>query len=457
MNRYPSLRSTIRFAIGALTLLLFACSSAQTAVAPTQGTSLSFQEALALAGEASTVISARSQLEIARLDLVSAQSVFQGSVNAGLDSTFGQSTSISGSVSANANLNVVPFGPRADAAERAANAVTRAENDLMTATWDSTLLVVRQYAAAVAAARGTSSAEANLALAEARLRATRQRLKAGAANDAEVLQAEIAVAQASNARATAQAEERAALTDLSITLGRTVEAVVDDLPRTASLDALPQEELRGERIAHRADVITAVLAVAEAESSLASAQREALPTASLDLSLRTSNGGTSLQLGAGFDTNSFQPSASASVNTGGSAGTGSSSTAFSVGLGVSMPLGGSSTNNIVAAEIRLNTARAQLERTLLSAQADIEARVRNLASANAQLELADRLAEQAQDSLAAARTRYDLGLISVLTLEENELALLDARDAARNARDNRLLAAMNLAVALSTDPLEVLR
>ena len=72
-------------------------------------------------------------------------------------------------------------------------------------------------------------------------------------------------------------------------------------------------------------------------------------------------------------------------------------------------------------------------------------------------QLAERLLAQAEASFEAARTRYQLGLVSILDLDESELALEDALDAAQNARDAQLLTAMDLAVALSIDPKEVLR
>jgi outer membrane protein TolC len=292
----------------------------------------------------------------------------------------------------------------------------------------------------------------SLEIAQLRLQATLTRQAAGAANQSQVLQARINVTSAANDLSRGERDALTALTALSRTLGVAVTAVIGPAPSVTLPDGLDVTA----SIGGRTDVIAAGLDVHEAEIALAAARRNAGPTADARMSYSASFEEASAQLSATFDTRSFQPALAASISTSSRAGSGTSQT-IRASLGVSIPIDPAGSTAVQAAEISLTQATSNLTRTIATAQIEVQNLQRSLASAQAQLELTQLLVTQSTTALKQARTRLDLGSISILELKESEIALLQAQLQLMRSADAHNSALLALAAALGLDLLELLR
>jgi outer membrane protein len=439
-----------RIPIVLLALLGTPLTAAQGAIA----NPITFEAALGLATNAPDVVAAKAQLETALLSLEVVRSPIDANLGVSADQTWdlsGDSGGFSATASASATLNVLPYGPSADAATRAENAVTRARLALDATRADVVTTVAAQHATALRAAQNAEVLQAAFALAEARLEAVQAQREAGAANDAQVLQAQIGVTSAGNDLAEAERDTLAALTNLSQTLGFAIEAVEGALPAASPIEAFDTSD----RVLDRRDVIAAQLAITEAELALAAARRDASPSADLDLSYGATSGGASLQLAAGFDTRSYQPTLATSIGLSGGANDASSSR-LGVSVGLNIPFDAARGANLATYELALEEAEANLDRTVATATAEIENLQRAVESAEAQVVLTGRLVEQTETSVEAARTQLELGLVSTLDVQEAEISLLEARLQRDRAQDAYLETAMTLATAVALDPLAVL-
>lgn len=409
---------------------------------------------------------AQKQLEVASsfvsADLSAGYSVTRGALNAPeLDEPRSLDSSGFDPITLNASFNVFSLGPQADQISRARLEVARARNNLRDERAAVLIETTERYLNALRASGEEALAQLKVAYATQVLEATRSRLAVGAANEADVLQADIALSRAENERAEATRETLQQLAALSLLIGEDVVAVAD-APPSGSLGELELDAATlATLLAQRSDVQAARLAVQEAEISYHATLRENLPSGSLQMNYAHTTTNSTFGLGAGFDTRSFQPSLSASLdpdsgNLPGSAPLeGASSSSFTVSVGLTVPLDTALPAALAAGQLALEQSRVNATQTLELAKLELANTRRALDAAKAALLLAEQLMEQSEQAAEAARERLALGLVSVLAVQGAEN---DAAEAALNfsrTQDAVLLAQMRLAAALALDPLEV--
>lgn len=411
---------------------------------------LSFPQAMTLAAAAPAVRLAEGALELARGQLGAASAFVSGGLSAGY--TQNLTPDQEGSfdpVTATATLNVLPFGDAADAAKQAEWAVQEAEAALDAARAAAVVETATGYLEALRLGQEENALEAAVGVAETALEATQTRREAGAASTADLLNVQIALSGAQNDLAEVALGEDQALAALSQTLGVNVAAVAGEPPTVT----LPTLENLQTLLETRADVLAARLAVERANLARAAALRGALPSGSVGLGY----GDGDLQLGAGFSTESFQPSLKLSYDPDGLPGEPTEPTepGLSASVGVSIPLDSGVGADLSVAETALRNAELGLEQARAQAALELQAVQNQLVTTENSLAAGRALVEQRQLALETTRTRLRLGLVPAYEVERAEAELLDARVQRGRLEDNVLLARLLLLQTLALDPAEV--
>ena len=467
---------------------------------------VTFAGALALALESPAVALAETNLDFARRQLEVVSSPLAAEFSGGYTRTrgalespiFPEAESLSESgldpLALTATLNVVPFGPRYDNAQRARWSVLQAESAARDARADALLDASGRYLAALRAGQTVALRRAEVDQAAESLTATRTRREAGAANDLEVAQAEVALSQAQSDLAEAQRSEVQALSALSLTLGVPVAAVAGEPGANRTVgdvvaggqdgsvqDASPESLLQGENaqdaastvsteenpsadaLAARSDVQNAQLNVLEQELTAQATLRDNLPNGSLSLGYTRNVNTRALQVGAAYSTsgpNGYQPALSFSYDPNAQSllnDAESRANNVSVNLSVSVPLDVRLSAALRAARLNVEASRMQAERVLELARLEVTGAQNSVAAASASLEVAQNLLEQSRAALAATQSRFNLGLISPLELSQAKIDAAEAELTYARAEDALLTARLELARALALDPLEVFR
>ena len=346
-------------------------------------------------------------------------------------------------ITLSATLNVVPLGPNATASERADDAVTQAEATYVDAREDALLAAVEGYLNALRNAQEEKVLRRGAEVARFALEGVRAKLKAGAAGEAEVLEAQLALAQAESDLATSLRAGAEGLGTLTSVLGVAVDGVVGSV----KVKSIPQpRDLKGQ-LERRGDVIRARLALREAELAEADTRFGLLPNGTASVGYSRSVGGQEVALGAlvGSET-AFQPSVSASYQPFSTAADGG---AFSASLGVSVSLDPVTPKIVETAALRVTQARTDLTNTLALARLELSSRRRELAAARASLDLTARQLGLSQQLLAGVQKRFTLGLIAPLELKQAEQGRLTAQLTQARAQDAVLLARLRLVRTLS--------
>ena len=462
-------------------------------LAGAQGSTLGFEEALALALESPAVALAETNLDLARRQLEVVASPLSAQLSGGYTNTRGalespifpeaESLSTSGldPLALTATVNVVPFGPRFDNAQRARWGVLRAEAGLRDARAGALLDATGRYLSALRAAQTAALRRSEVEQAATTLEATRERLEAGAASDFEVAQAEVALSGARSNLAEAERSETQALSALSLTLGVPVAAVnepgEDTLggggelgeardalqpagtglldpsadPLTDSLDSL----------LNRSDVQEARLNVLEQELTARATLRDNLPGGSLSLGYTRNVNTRALQAGVAYSTfgpDGYQPALSFSYDPNAQSlldEAEARASSVSVSLDVSVPLDIRLSAALRAARLNVEASRMQAERVLELARLEAAGAQDSVAAASSSLEVAGELLAQSRAALEAAQSRFELGLISPLELSQAQIDAAEAALTYARAEDALLTARLELARALALDPLEV--
>ena len=460
---------TLLLSLAAVPLASAQTTSQTTASPPAGGTPVDataaaltpgFLQAIDLARQGPTVQLAALAVQQAQARLATTFGNVSATVQAGYSQRWGEQagTDVSGGafdpIALDAQLNVVPLGPAWDAragaerdAERARLALEDARHKAATDAADAYLRALRAQQQVALDARAVTLAEATQAHVDSQ----------GAAGDATpsaVLAAQLATSQARTTQSDDTLTLEAALADLSNLLGRAVTEVAGEPP--AATD--PGSGDIDSAIARRSDVMGATLAVADARANETAALRSALPSASLGASLRGGDGSSSWSAGVGYGTATYQPDLSASftppAGTGGS-GSVTDGTVFTLSLGVKVPLDSALPAAMEVTRLATRTAAARLQQTqdaarlaILSAQRSVETR---LSAAT----LAGRQRGQRAALLDEAQQRLALGLVAAPEVAQAQLDLDQADLALHRAQDAALLARMALATALGLDPMEV--
>ena len=408
-----------------------------------------------LAADGPAVRLAAGRLELARGEFGAASAFVSGELSAGY--TRNLTPDVDGNpgegdfdpVTATATLNVLPFGDAADAAREAERVVRAEEVALEAEKAEAVVTAATAYLEALRSGQEAGALTAAVGVAETALEATRTRLAVGAASDADLLDAEIVLSGAQNDLAEVALEEAQALAALAQTLGVGVAAVAGRPPDVT----LPELGDVTARLEGRADVVSARLTVENAALARAAALRGALPSGSVGLSY----GDDDARVGAGFSTESLQPSLELSYDPDGLPGEPDALTepGLSARVGVSVPLDSGVGANLAVVETALRNAELLLEQTRAQAALELQAAQNQLETTENSLAAGRALVEQRELSLETTRTRLRLGLVPALEVERAEAELLAARVERGRLEDNALLARLVLLQTLAIDPLEV--
>lgn len=418
-------------------------------------TQISFDQAVKMVTDSPAVQLAAGQLTLAQHQFGEASAFVSGGLSAGYTRSSGGGGGEGGPldagglepITATATFNVVPYGEAADSARQARWGVQLAEAMLEATEAANVVVVVTQYLDALRYSQEEAALIAATEVARTALAAARTRLEVGAANTADLLASEIALSQAQNDLAEIALERDQALASLSQTLGVSVAAVEGEPPRIT----LPDLGDTDARFETRSDVLSARLEVLSAELNRSAALRSVLPTGSAGVGYRDG----SVALGAGFGTDTFQPSLEASYDPDGSLDD-PTGAGLRAQFSVTIPLDSGSGASLAAAEAAEANARLELEQTLAQADLDLQATQNQLVTTQNSLTAAGALVEQRQQSLETTRTRLELGLVPAYEVESAEASLLGAQVQLKRLEDNVLLAQLILLQTLGMNPLAVL-
>lgn len=431
---------------------------------------LDFPRALDLARQGPTVRLAALALQQAQARLATTFGTVSATLQTGYGQRWGElsGTDVSGGafdpVTLDAQLNVVPFGPVWDARLGAERDVERARLALEDARRSAASDAAGAYLSALRAQQQTALDARAVRQAEATQAHVEAQGAAGNASPSDVVAAQLATSQARTTESDDRLALEAALAELSHLLGRAVTAVDGEPPPSADPAAAdpgvgdPGVGDLDAAVARRSDVTGATLDVADARAGQAAALRSALPSATLGASLRGGDGTTGWSAGASFGTGNYQPGLSASVTPpAGTAAAGSvtDGTVFTLSLGVKVPLDSALPAGLEVARLATDTAEARLQQTRDAAVLAIRSAQRSLETRLAAAELASRQRDQRAALLDQAQQRLALGLVAAPEVDRARLELDQANLALRQAQDAALLARMALATALGLDPMEV--
>jgi outer membrane protein TolC len=361
---------------------------------------------------------------------------------------------------AQATLNVVPYGPSFDAAQRAREAAADARAAVHARALQASIAAAERWWAAERAERASLTAAERVAAAERARDATTVQVAAGTAGAADIADAELALVQARLDAAAADFDRSAALVDLSLLVGTSVEGVE---PRDGDA-ALLADAWLGDLSLPDASLLDAAAAVSErvrsAERSLADAieaadraRRDAGPSAALSVSGTMSGAAGRVGVGAGIDTRAYQPSLELSLDPFASAPAGATA---SVSLSLTVPFASGRGATFERADAAAIVEAERLEQVRAQSRLELAATARAVDQASGQLRLAlDRLALR-ELQVEAAEVRAAAGVISPLDVERSRRDLADAELALDRALDTVRLAQARLDLALDRSPFAAL-
>jgi outer membrane protein len=422
---------------------------------------LSFEQTLLLAAQSPEVQLALGQRQLAQRQRDAAASVITAELRTGYGHTW-SGTEAAGTgrgglqpITLSATLNVLPFGPAAENLQRSEWQLQEATIDLRVAEAGAAVAAAEKYLTALRAHQETALRETQAALAELRLEAVRTRFEVGAANESQLLEAELDSSSAHAELANALRQQVVALASLSVALGVEVPAVAGEPPPAA----LPADVAAEVQFSEAATVLVAEIRVLQAELGYQARARDFLPSAAVSFDVATSSGSQSLQFGASLDTRTFQPGISLAydLNRAASSGhpSGDATRSASIGLTARIPLDASMPAALDAARLNVEQSRmrAALARDL--AALEVSNRRRQWEAAVASEALSREVLEARRTSSSATRERVALGIATELDSSQAELTVQSAELALLRNQDAALIALMRLLQSLALDPTEV--
>ncbi len=422
---------------------------------------LDYGATLALADASPSVRLAQQAVAIAERQARVARTPVRGEATAGYRSTRGE-RDIGGvtyrlddagfdAVGLTLSFPVLPGGPSADARERAAADVARAEGELAATRRAARIEVTQAFQRALRAESALVIAHAEVALAQLELEAVELRLHVDAASTAEAERNQLALARANANQTLAERELALTRSALATVLGVSPIHPVGPMPPLAYRGHVPSLD-------DRPDLLAATLQEAETRRSAAATLRERLPSAALNLGYVSGDDTHQFQAGAGLDTRTLLPSVSLAYDPdSGIPGlpAGATSQRFSVGISLRVPLDPTLGHALAAADLARERAAAQTILTRERAELDVAQRELELLTALGSAELAALSADLAHADVELLRLRLAAGSIAPLALRRAELDAERAALDAERAADSVRLAQLRLLDALAADPAQL--
>lgn len=271
-----------------------------------------------------------------------------------------------------------------------ANASLRAAQfELSNAQRMERINVIAFYYGALSARSTLQARRAALESAQADLRAAQLRFKAGDVPRLDVLRATVAVAQAEADLARTQADADNADEQLALETGVQAASLrTEAAPTSVALSpgVTPDEAIRI-ALAARPEIASAQESIRAEEHAVSVARRGGFPVTTLSAGYTT-----------GVDTGIVVKGPS-------------------VGVNMTLPLGGASHERVVAEEARLAQAKAQLEKAQRQVTVEVGSAVRTYRAQTAAFQAAQRALAQAFAAFNATRIGYQSGASSSLDLQ----------------------------------------
>jgi len=301
--------------------------------------------------------------------------------------------------------------------------VLSSEHAVEVAREDTVLQIVRAYYEIVRAEQLLEVARRSLARVRDLKRSAEARLKLGKVSKMDVYRAELQEARVQNTLADQESRRATALDQLKLQLGLDprIDLQIDPRLQGPSVTDLKRADLEHQAGTRRAEVREARAEVADSERKLVLARYGLWP--SVDLVGYYAQQGFGDSFGDSFNLDR---------------------TEWNVGFRSSVPLDRTVQKAaLTEAEIALRSRERLLRRLRGQVVGQVREAVRRLERAQAESELAARVAEQAAQQEELARYRYEKGLTDNFDLMQAEEQLTEARAA-------RILAAIDRAVSAAT-------
>lgn len=402
--------------------------------------------------------SSQSQLNILR-------SPVKAELSAGYTKTWGEFTANNISknldsedfnpISLNANFTVVPYGPAFEQIIKAEWSFKQAQSNLRDEKNKQIIDLTKGFTSALVAKEQISLAEAQLEYSQLRLQQAQVLLQSGTSNQSQLEQAKIQLQQSENNLENKKRNYQQALLSLSLSTGQELRGV------TGKVLGLIEYELNiDKQINQRTDIQAALIALQRAQLEASSTLRNNLPYGTFNLAYNHTSDIDNLNIGMSYNTKSFQPSLNASYDPDfkpQNAVSGQFSDTYTLGLKLVIPLDAALPEAMQLSELTIKQAEMQIEQTIELAKFDIANKLISLNSAKANLELSLAILEQSNNNLDITTKRFNAGIISELDLKQSQNSLLESAISLQAAKNQTLLAKMQLASSLSINLLEVIK
>ena len=358
-------------------------------------------------------------------------------------------------ISLNANFNLIPYGPAYEQQVKAEWNLKQAQNNLKAEKNKQIIELSQNFANALLAKEQILLAEAKLEFSQLKLEQNQVLFGSGNSNQAQLEQAKIQVQQALNNLESKKTSYQQALLSLSLSSGLEVDGVTGDLAEVKDFAQNIEQQIK-----QRSDVQAALINVQKASLDAEANLRDNLPYGTINLSYNHATDIDSLNIAMSYNTKSFQPSLNTSYDPDykpQNAISGQVSDSYSLGLKIVIPLDAALPDALYLSELAIKQAEQQFEQSIELAKFDITNKLNSLNSAEKNLELSLAILEQNKSNLDITNQRFKAGIISELALKQSQNNLLEAQINLQIAKNQVMLAKLQVASSLSINLLEVLQ
>lgn len=357
-------------------------------------------------------------------------------------------------ISLSANFNVLPIGPAFEQAIKAQWGLEQAQNKLRDEKNNQIIELTKGFANALVAKEQVSLAELRLEHNQLKLDQAQVLLQSGSSTKFQLEQVKIQLQQSKNDLDTKKRNYQQALLSLSLNSGQKITDI------SGELSELIEYSQDIEQINNRTDIQATLISLERAKLEANATLRDNLPYGTFNFGYNHASDVDNLNLGMSYNTKSFQPSINASYDPDfkpQNAISGQSSDTYSLSLKIVVPLDAALPDALYLSNLAIEQAEKQIEQTVEFAKFDIANKLTALNSAEAKLELSKAILEQNNNNLDITTKRFNVGIISELTLKQTENNLFEAQINLQMAKNQTLLARMQVASSLSINLLEVIK
>ena len=366
----------------------------------------------------------KAQLESADSQLKQAQALFLPKLSGAIGYTKGESTVNSGTVQVDqpsatlsVTYNLSEDSPAGTSLLTARLNFYKAQNNYLSGLRNLKLKITEQFFNVLLAQREAELSEKSLSLAEKQLSIAQDKFNKKAITESNLMDTQLNLKGSQIAYESAKNNARINLLTLFNTLGIPARDVTlqEDITYKP-VDNILLDDLIKEALENNLDIKNAKYDLEKAERSYKDATKSNL---TFNLSGSYSVDGQSFK--AGIDNQNYQINLSYSIPLNNTST--SSNPDWAVALTASLPIyeGGNKTETVKQASLALDQAKINLENTKKSVELNVKQVYNTLTQAMAQIENAQFSLNQKELLVMNAETRYNLGLITDLELENARL------------------------------------